>query len=71
MAPWREASPEKDQFGNLLKIAPFCGVQQWRLQSRDGSDRGFYDWILRQREATLRNVFFIVVEALLGSGTYP
>ena len=32
MAPWRGAMAEKAQFGNLLKIAPFCGVQQWRCK---------------------------------------
>ena len=35
------AMAEKAQFGNLLKIAPFCGMRQWHLQSRDGSDGYF------------------------------
>ena len=71
MAPWREARTEKAQFGDLLKIAPFCGVQQWHLQSRDGSDMDFYDWLLRPQRSYPEECALIAVEALLGCGTCP
>ena len=51
MGQWHETRAEKVQFGNLLKIAAFCGMRQWRLQSRDGSDGYFDDWLLPPRES--------------------
>ena len=68
MSLWRETVAEKAQFGNLLKIAPFCGVQQWRLQSRDGSG-GNFTIAHCVREKLPREMCFI--ETLLCSGIGP
>ena len=67
MGQWHETRAEKVQFGNLLKIAAFCGVQQWRLQSRDGRDGNFAIGSCA-REKLSTGTYFIGVETLLCGG---